>query len=372
MKIAYIAPYADGTGYGHAAQDFIQCLDNAGVDIVPIWITLSSQLRTTPDRIKELEKKDLKNVDIIIQQSLPEHFVKSYNTLNIGTFFWETSHFRGSNWQYSLNLMDEVWCSTKEQVEACIKSGVKTPIIEVNCPHDFNKYTLDYKPLKFNGLDHMYKFYTIGELSFRKNIGSLIQAFLTEFSIRDNVCLIVKGFVDGKTGADAEKYFESMIAEIKKDIKLTKVQCPPIILISDYLSDEQIMRLHKTCDCYITLSRGEGECIPAFDAACMKNPVIAPNWNGLRKMFEGTKHPIITSIIEKPLFGMRHAPAHLYNFDETWMEPSTALAKTLMRSCSKNEAISNNELNEAFNLLQSRFSYEAVGPMLVKTLQEII
>src|SRR5690606_24621269 len=140
MKVAYIAPYKDGTGYAKAAQEFIRCLDYVGIDVVPVWITLSNNLKETHPRILELEKKDLNNVDIIIQHSLPEHFCKAGNIPTVGLFYWETSHFRGSNWQYSLNLLDRVWCTTREQVEACKLSGVTTPICEINFAQDFSKY----------------------------------------------------------------------------------------------------------------------------------------------------------------------------------------------------------------------------------------
>ena len=40
-KIAYISVYRDGTGYGNAAISMIKAIDKAGIDIVPVWLSLN-------------------------------------------------------------------------------------------------------------------------------------------------------------------------------------------------------------------------------------------------------------------------------------------------------------------------------------------
>ncbi len=376
MKVAYIAPFADGTGYGKSANLMVECLDSVGIDVVPVWITLSNNLKGMHKKVAELSKGNLKGVDCIIQHSLPEHFVKHADIPCIGTFFYECNHFKGSNWQSHLNLMDRVWCFTPEQVEASIKSGVDSDkVVEINQPFDFTIYKQKYPKLDFGGLDHRYKFYYIGEISQRKNVAGVIQAYLTEFTARDNVCLIIKGFIDGLLPAQSEKHFEDNIKGIKNELKLTNKATPPVLFISEYLTEEQIMRLHTTCDCFVTAARAESICIPLVDAVALGNDAVAPNWNGPKKILKQFPQYVVNSLIEKPLFGMQNAYPNIYNTDECWYEPSGAEICKLMRFHYKNSTAEQKTIGQLYSpaqKLMSKFSYEVVGQQLKKEIESLL
>ena len=110
MKVLYIGVYKDGTGWAHAAQDYILALDAAGIDVVPRAIKQSSLMAEVPDRILELEKKSAHGCNVVIQNVLPHMMEYSGGfEKNIGLYFTETDGYRESSWPGKLSLMDELW-----------------------------------------------------------------------------------------------------------------------------------------------------------------------------------------------------------------------------------------------------------------------
>ena len=298
MKIAYISVYRDHTGYGNFAQNMILSLDAAGAEVCPIWITLSGTPKDCHPRIEELESNSPDDVDVVIQQVIPSHFCRIEGVKNVGLFFWETTHFRGSGWQNSCNIMDEIWVVTEEQKDACIKSGVTVPIKVIDSPKDFSAYEREYEKFSFDPfIDETYKFYTISDFSYRKNVFCLINTFFSTFTSQDNVSLIVKGFVTGQTYEQSFEYLKSAVQEIKTGLRRPEWSYPRIVFVNKRLSYEQMYVLHNSCDCFVSASRGEGDGLPMVDAAGMKNITISPNWNGPKKNFEGTNHLLIESMI---------------------------------------------------------------------------
>ena len=337
-NVAYISVYRDNTGYGDSAIECINALSLHSINVTPIWVSLSGLPTYDPgERIKVLEESTYDKYDCVIQHITPNYFCRKEGVKNIGVFFWETSSFRGSSWQNSCNLMDEIWVTSEEQKQACISSGVTVPVKLITIPRNKAKYSENYGDLKFNRfVSNSYKFYTISDISHRKNVFGLLNAFLSEFSSRDNVSLILKSYISGKSYEQSMDYLKSAIKEIKGNIKKPEWAFPQILMSTRRLHDREINSLHQSCDCYVTASRGEGDCLPAVDAALFGNPVIAGNWNGIRSNFYETNHPLINNLIEKPVIGMKNQPSNYYNFDETWFEPDTFEMMKTMRKVYEN------------------------------------
>ena len=368
MKIAYISVYRDGTGYGNSSRDFIKCLSQQGADVVPVWFTLNS---TPVTIVKDIMiRSDLDNVDVVIQQTIPNTFVRIAGVKNVGLFYWESSSFKASGWQYSCNLMDDIWMTTTDQIEASKRSGVKSNLTEVTRPSDFTKYSNVYESTSIpDEIKDTYKFYTISDYSYRKNIASTVTAFLSEFSARDNVSLTIKTYVNGLNQSDSLAHIKEAISSVKSEIRRLEKDYPKIVIITDTLSDNEIMGMHQDFDCYVTASRGEGECIPAFDAASFKNPVIATHWNGISKMFDIDYEPTVKSMVKKPVFAMSKSAIvpGLYSHNEWWMEGSLWEMMQKMREAAngkyKQIAIDN------YQKMVDKFSYNTVGPKLMEALR---
>src|SRR4051794_36217063 len=128
MKVLFIGVYRDGTGWAHAAIDYILALDHAGVDVVPRPIRFNALKFPVPERILELEQKSSFGCDIVIQHILP-HFME-YNgnfKKNIAMFELESTSFAHTTWPEHINMMNIAWLTSTYAKDICEHSNVSIP-----------------------------------------------------------------------------------------------------------------------------------------------------------------------------------------------------------------------------------------------------
>src|SRR4051812_31296994 len=128
MKVCFLGVYRDGTGWGHAALDYILALDSAGVDVACRPIKLNTMPFEIPERVAELEHKPVEDCDIVIQHILP-HMMEYCGAFkkNIALFELETDYFGHTFWPEYVNLMDVAWLTSSHAKETCERSGIKIP-----------------------------------------------------------------------------------------------------------------------------------------------------------------------------------------------------------------------------------------------------
>lgn len=361
IKCAYISPHRDGTGWAKAAQGYIKALNRVGVDVVirPVKMTPTSE--EIDQELLSLENKDTDDVDVVIQHNLPGEFVYKGGLLNIGMFAYETNCAPWSGWSSKIEMMDTIVNFCKSDGRMTMKTSPNFSGKLAICPHaiDIDKFDLPYEDLSFGLPRNTYKFYTVGEWNRRKNITATIVAYLSEFSSSDNVALILK--VSGDHSG------------IAKQIEATKEQLgrfkntnhyPPVVLIPNRLSDDQIGSIHHSCDCYVNSSYGESFCLPAFDAFGFGNKAIVPN----HSVF--SEYPVVFPKRIKShttmAFGVPNN-YNLYSTDEKWESVDIIHLRELMRY----EYTHTTGVKESYkniHILDDNFSYQKIG----KVLREII
>jgi len=279
MKIAYLSVYRDGTGYASAAIDNITVMEKVGYDVVCRPIRMTKSPPKDECIVKHLEKKNLKNIDVVIQHCTPCTFVPLKDIRNIGVFDWETDTVC-RQWADSLNQMTEIWVPSIQNKAACSKGGVTIPIKIFPHSCDIEKYknkpvTPDMEILKDKCV-----FYFIGENTRRKNIAGLIRGYYAAFTNQENVLLIIKTTLPGLGSEKGMRMMEKLVVDMKKatHIHLDEKKYPKIMIIVERLSNEQLAQLHASCNVFVSVSHGEGGNIPAMDAMGYGNPVILSNW----------------------------------------------------------------------------------------------
>lgn len=363
-KISYVAPFKDGTGYSQFAIDTVLSLDAAGVPVVCRNIKLANQTVLPPPRILELERENLDGITHNITHILPAYFSYQAGVKNIGLAHFETDLFRSSSWQHYCNLMDELWVSCPENKDAAIKSGVKVPIQIVGKGHDPLMYNpKNYQPLAIKGIDKAYKFYFIGDYSNRKNVHAVIKSYFEEFTKADNVVLILKTYVEGTTAQDSNNIIQQEIKNIKAGIRRGVIDdFPQVILITSYLSNEQMLQLHAMGDCFVSMEKGSAWTIPAFDAIAMGKWTILNGWGGHTQYVQDSVNGWMLPFDMEPVAGMQRCPyPNLYYGNEKWANPNTAQLGLLMR-----EAVKQKPYSEPGTL--ENFSYENNGRNLKQIL----
>lgn len=338
-KVLFIGHYKDGnSGWATAAKNYILAMDSVGIEVVPRCVRLNQMAApNVPDRILELEKRDAKGCDVVVQNVLP-HFLEYHGEFrkNIAITFLESSNVIASNWHSNLQLMDDVIVSDIGSCRALHNSfgrGKRPGIFDLPIPIEVNRFIAphdDYEPLPIPELSDKCVFYYIGEFSRRKNLGCLIKAFNTAFSPNDNVALVLKVNKPGVGPQDLRANVLKFCEEVKNALKIPRFFSE--IVIADDLSEEQILRLHRTCDVFVSPSHGEAFCIPAIEAIGMGNRVVVTENTGPAKFVNFTNGCTVRAT-DEPCFGaIDTAFPFLLTGYEDWKEPSVNSLRESLRN----------------------------------------
>ena len=357
MKVLYISNYLDGTGWSHAAINNILSLDAVGIHVVPRAIKLNDIYGEIPLRIKELEEKNAKHPDVVIQHVLPH--MCDYNgkiSRNIILYANETRSFGQTIWPLKINRMNEAWVINSKSKLSSEESGIKIPIKVVPHATDITKFRQQYKILGFKSDNpDKFFFYTIGEINRRKNLRALLQAFHTEFAFGEPVELIIKTTPVGvKDSDDLRKFCQ----DVKKNLHLrSEASYKQESCIVEYWPESKIMQLHASADCFVCTSYGEAWSIPTFEAMAMGKAVICPSSTGfLDYMSQETGWMVPTH--SEDCFG---SPAN--SSRESWESIDIRQLRNAMR-----EAYENRELRKIKSLAARRrakdFTFEKVGNIM--------
>lgn len=392
MKLAYLSVYRDGTGYANQAIHNMLALEAGGIDVVARAIKLSpSSNHELAKSVEHLEDKNTDDVDVVIQHVLPNQFEYKAGIKNIGMFDWETTHFSRSNWGHCCNLMDEIWVPSTQNIHAAKNSNVSVPIKMFPCACNTARFDNPPPPLDIAQLRGKCVFYVVGEMTRRKNLIVLLRAFYAAFSLRDDVALVIKTSVPGKSPEEAINILRSTIDDVKKSLHtyVRHSYYPPVLCITDFLSDQKLDQLHTACDVFVSGSHGEAWGIPAHDAMGFGNPVILSNWGSFPELTnpQGTecwepethkfKWPgeINCGWLVKgqltPCFGHTDSFPDLYTGDELWFEPDVEhLINCIKQAYSEWQDGSLAVRGKAAAHRAANFSYDNIGLIAQRLLEE--
>lgn len=392
MKVAYLSVYRDGTGYANAAIRNMLAMEAGGIDLVARAIGLSqSKNHAIAKSVEHLEEKDTDGVDVVFQHILPHMFEYKAGVKNIGFFTWETTHFRRSNWTYCCNIMDEIWVPSIQNAQAVRDSNVTVPVKVFPHSCDTTRFGDKPEPLNIPILQDKCVFYVVGEMTRRKNIVAVLRAFYSAFSLRDDVALVIKTNVPGKSPDEATEILRKTIEDIKKSMHtyVKHPYYPPVICITDFLPDEKLDQLHTACDVFVLASHGEAWGIPAHDAMGFGNPVILSNWGSFPELTytQASKYWIPDTrrfewpgdidcgwLVKgqlTPCFGHVDSFPDLYTGDESWFDPDICHLTECMKQAYKewqNGSLGKRGLAAKRRAIE--FSYDKVGLIAKRLLEE--
>ncbi len=374
MKILYLGVYRDGTGWGEAASRYILALDAAGVDVVPRPIKLNTVQHVPPARVLELEKRSSRGCNVVVQHILP-HFMDYCGRfdLNAGLYFSETSSIRHSSWNDRLNLMDLAIGCNAQMEAAALDSFVTTPYAVIPIPSDTERYARSWEPLeRLRPLkdEGNFVFYTVGEMVRRKNLQGLLKAFHTEFAPEEPVQLVIKTSRPGMPPHETHRHMVAFCNEIKRGLKLYQGGDPnhykQEVIITERLSDDDVLRLHAACDCFVQPSYGEAWSIPAFDAMAMGKTPIVTNWAGYRE-FIGSSGWLVPCH-EEQVFGIDDGFVDLFTGKESWASVDHRSLRRAMREAYEDEGLRQEKAGAGIKMATS-FSYQKVGTTFREVLE---
>ncbi|MFZ5814030.1 MAG: glycosyltransferase family 4 protein [Bacillota bacterium] len=241
----------------------------------------------------------------------------------IGRTMFETDRLP-MGWADACNAMDEVWVPSRFNAETFIRAGVAPEKVKlVPAGVDTEEYRPGLVPLEIPGR-RKFTFLSIFEWSYRKGWDVLLRAIASQFHRDDDVAFIIKTSTRYSPTADP---VGEMIALLEGQMQKRLEDLPPIILLSGYLSAQELCRLYASADAFVLPTRGEGYGRPFMEAMSCGLPVIATRWSGqLDFMHEGNSYLVdvesmvpVTPVMDQALYA-----GHM------WAEPSVDHLAELM------------------------------------------
>lgn len=279
-NILYIGPYREFSGMGNAARQYIQSLVFSGhnISIRPSYnYYVAYPSKSIDNSILDLEKNSSKHYHKIIQHCYPHQLVfNSKFDENIGLIHLESINNTNMLTEH-INLMDKIIVGSKFVKLALNNLNVKPKIHIIPEPINY-QFIQDYRdnnPIEIK--DYNYKFYTISNFEDRKNIPSLLMAFLICSNHYSDIDLSIK-LRHIHNVASVQEYIEYEFEKIYTTVRKNFVKKPKLYIGNT--AYENILYLHNNNDCYINTSYGESFGYSALEAMAFNNQIIVTENTG--------------------------------------------------------------------------------------------
>jgi glycosyltransferase involved in cell wall biosynthesis len=258
--------------------------------------------------------RDCNDPDIDIVYTLPQNWPHRFTgalsgtkkaKLRLGIFNYESSILPPGWAEYS-QYVDYILPSSEYVRDIFLRAGIpdeKVVVLPLGVDFDALNAPID-EGFEFN-TKKKFKLLNISIPHARKNIPALIDAYFTEFTADDDICLIIKTTVQGKRDhfeIDIQAAF-NQIKELHKDKNL-----PEIILLEHRFNN--MATIYKKTDALINIAASEGFGLPLLEAMACDKLVAGPRYGGVLD-FLNKDNSLLIDTVEV------HAPAEYQYWQPT-------------------------------------------------------
>lgn len=276
-------------------------------------------------------------------------------TYNIGYWFWELENFPGA-WHYGTHMVDEIWVATEFIADAMRKSGKK--VVKIPFPLEFDMPTeyMNKKYFDLNSNEFTFIFsFDFNSVPERKNPQAAVKAFKQAFPNRDSLTRLI---LKTMNGGHYSKFKEKLELLIDND--------PRIEIRDEYLTQDEMRGLIRSCDCYISLHRAEGLGLGLAEAMYMGKPAIATAYSGNLEFMDNSNSLLVPYELIPIVKG-----GYPNGDGELWAEPNINQAALAMRKVVDDLDFRQNLGMRAANHMKIHHSYAKVASVIAAELGRI-
>lgn len=278
------------------------------------------------------------------------------NRYVIGQWFWELEELP-EKYVRSFEFVDELWAPTKF-IADCLRAKapgglpirhMPLPLVTPNVAPGFGREQIGV------GSQFMFLFtFDFFSVAKRKNPFGVIDAYRRAFPFEDESVLVLKTINGQHRLNDLEKL--RWHARKRSDI----------LIIDEYMEQEQVAGLMASADAYVSLHRSEGLGLTMAEAMLLGTPVIGTGYSGNLDFMTEENSMLVPWKRCKVGTG-----ADAYSPDSFWAEPSLEQAAIAMRTLFEDREFATDLGNRARTDLLTRFSPEETGARMKNRLEEI-
>jgi len=382
LGVEYLAPWRQpGDGFAEHSRRCARALAMAGA---PVHLKGTSASFDAPDEEIELQVRDLLQASIarysvrvvqivptssalrgfLTHSRMPSQLTAARNAATALYTVWERDGI-GDASKTLMPLAGQLWVANNANGAMLARAGLDVSGMRVipvpYLPADAH-LALHGRPARSGPV----RFYHIGKWEDRKAQDKIIGAFMMAFRPGQAELLIKTSAGSPDFGPTFPNTPFDAAALWMKDARVsangwtTDNLSPSIRMIRAQLSSEKLLALHEMCDVYVTLSRGEGFDMPAFDAKLSGNRMIYTPSGGPQDF--ASEDDILV-----PYTGNVPAnPWYQWGPEATWGDFEVRVAsEAFARAASDGKRVHDRRVD------LSRFAAQAVGERMLEGLQEL-
>lgn len=370
-KLIWSSPLLDPNGYADEARNFLVGLERVGVDVKvnPVqWSEKRVQLSEEDLQIFQRQaQRPVESGFIHVQHTFPKFFERvPQASYEIGRTMFETDRIP-ADWVAKCNQMDELWVPSEFNIETFSWSGVeRSKLFKLPGAIEPKNYGNHIEPYRLQS-QHGFHFLSLFDWQLRKGWDVLLRAFVEEFGLDEDVCLIIKTYSSaGLTEEQILGQIESYLANnLGRDLEKT----PDISVLHEHLSQHEMAQLYQAVDAYVMPSRGEGWGRPYMEAMVSGLPVIGTGWSGNTEFMNAENSYLIEHKVED-VSDASVAEASVFA-GHRWAEPSVEHLRSLMRYVFDNRDAAQERGRFARKYVADNYSREQVGRIIKERLEAI-
>ena len=389
--LKYIS-WADTTGYAIAAKSYVKALSQAGVNLT--WTPMlpgkdlyeEQTVTTWPcERLSSVCNRPL-DYDTVLIHTVPEYYPewidreKPKGCRIFGYTVWELEELPG-HWLEILNRLDGVIVPCRWNLEVFRRSGVTVPIHVV--PHlsqfddmpastDADRLALQARIGSKVDWRDRFIFYTIGFWSNRKAPYLALEAYWEAFNSGDRVLMIIKTSAQDITRWRRHWRHGFRLRHPSPKMAIAELAAkfshpaPVAVIANESLTDSEMLALHETGGCFVSLARAEGWGLGAFEAARMGKPIVITGYGGQLDFLD----PNLARLVDYTMVPV-HEPTWSASYKPTdrWANPSVDQAARRMREVFEDQQSAHERARRLSEKIKREFSKEAVLHSLLKALK---
>lgn len=219
-------------------------------------------------------------------------------------------------------LVDEVWAYTSWVRDCYVAAGVpsdRVRVVPLGVDPDVFRPQAPPRPL---ATSRRFKFLFVGGTIPRKGVDLLLTAYAAEFSMADDVCLVIKDF-------NADSIYRGQTAVAAVDRLRAAAGAPEVLYLDDMLDPAGLAGLYRACDCLVSPYRGEGFGLPIVEAMACGTPAIVTGYGAALDFCDASdSYPVLARV---PRFAEKRV-GDIPTIDHPWLaEPDIAVLRERMR-----------------------------------------
>lgn len=284
-RLAWFGPVYDPSGYGNEARSFVLSLDDqamspslraAGHHSAAFREAVDGEIRARLDAmlVRPIEPGF---VGVI---HMPPSFMQRVPGADylIGRTMFETDGLSPELVE-RCNLMDELWVPSAFNADTFRRAGVRARLVCMPGAIDSTRFRPGLEPYPIAGARGTVFLSTI-EWKPRKGWQTLLAAWADAFDHTDDVTLVVRASIPGRTESDCAPEILQHIDGWLADRGLTRAELAPIIVLGRQVAHDDVPRLYAAASVYVTASSGEGWGYPYMEAMASGLLTIGTRWSG--------------------------------------------------------------------------------------------